>query len=78
MEPQFGWPCVTGVGTLEDGRRAQRGALRKTERLTPDLQEIMSAADKPKVVDAAGVLLATLTATAETLKASIASRVASR
>lgn len=55
---QLHWPSP--VIALEDGRRSQREALRKNEQLAQQIQELMSATDEPPVVEAASVIIQSL------------------
>jgi hypothetical protein len=50
MSPQFGWPTIIEHEALEDGRRAQREALKKLERTEQGLDEIMQRADNVDVL----------------------------
>jgi hypothetical protein len=68
--PQFGWPALAPL--LEDGSRAKREELRRNERLVHELEDLISATDEPKVVEAASILLSSVTASLTTLKAALA------
>lgn len=72
MAPHFGWPGVVEVNQIEDGKRASRDSLRKIETLTGQLNELVSATDEPKVVEAAGVLVQSLEAQAGALREELA------
>lgn len=52
MAPQFHWPAVIEMESLEDGRRAQREALRKRERADKDLEDLLETADNVEVLTA--------------------------
>lgn len=69
MGPQFNWPRILDVQSLEDGQRAQRDTMRKQERLTLELEELISATDEPAVVDAATIIVGNLKASLATLRA---------
>lgn len=54
MAPQFGWPrLLDETAMLEDGRAAQREALRVRERVAADLAQIGEVTDNVQVLDAA-------------------------
>jgi hypothetical protein len=71
MAPQFNWPMIIDAPELEDGRRAQRDALQKNERLTAQIRDLMSDADEPPIIEAASVILNSLEANAAKLRESI-------
>lgn len=71
MAPQFNWPVVIEAPEIEDGRRAQRDALQKNERLTAQIRDLLSDADEPPIVEAASVILNSLEANAVRLRESI-------
>lgn len=70
MAPQFQWPGEPLA--LIEGNRVKMDELRKAERLTNQINELLSSTDEPKVVEAATVLLNSLETTATTLRQEIA------
>lgn len=73
MAPQFNWPTIIEgeMAQIEDGRRAQREELRKSEQLSLQIEELMSHTDDPPVVEAASVLIASLGATIAQARAAL-------